>query len=133
MPLFIGILLALAVGAYGTWMGMDRERSFYPVIMVVIAALYSLFALIGRSTHALALDALLGAVFILAASVGYKRSLHWVVAALAGHGVMDFFHGSLVSNPGVPAWWPAFCAAYDLVAAGYLAVLLRRGHVSAAP
>lgn len=133
MPLLIGVLLALAVGAYGTWMGMDRERSFYPVIMIVIAALYSLFALIGGSTHALALDALIGAGFILVTSVGYRRSLTWVVAALAAHGLMDFVHGALVPNPGVPTWWPPFCAAYDLVAAAYLAVLLRRGRVAEAP
>jgi hypothetical protein len=35
--------------------------------------------------------------------------------------VMDFFfHAQLVDNPGMPAWWPAFCGAYDLAAAGYL-------------
>ncbi len=32
----------------------------------------------------------------------------------------------LIVNPGVPAWWPAFCLAYDGVAATYLAFLLLR-------
>jgi hypothetical protein len=36
------------------------------------------------------------------------------------------FHGQLIANPGVPAWWPAFCSAYDGVAAGYLAYLQLR-------
>jgi hypothetical protein len=131
MPLLIGVLLALAVGAFGSWMGMDRDRSFYPVIMIVIAGLYSLFALIGHSTHALVMDALIGSVFILAASFGFKRSLWIVVAALAGHGLMDLFHGALVANPGVPAFWPAFCMAYDVVAAAYLAGLILGGRMRA--
>ena len=42
---------------------------------------------------------------------------------------MDFFHGRFVANPGVPAWWPAFCGAYDVAAAGYLAWRLTRGAV----
>lgn len=131
MPILIGALLALAVAAFGTWMGMDRERSFYTVIMMVIAALYMLFALIGHSTHAFVMDALIGTVFFITAAIGFKRSLWMVVAALAGHGVMDLFHGALVANPGVPVWWPGFCMAYDVVAAAYLAGLVLKGRIRA--
>jgi len=46
------------------------------------------------------------------------------VGALASHGILDAFHGQLIANPGVPVWWPAFCLAFDGVAAGYLACLL---------
>jgi hypothetical protein len=49
-------------------------------------------------------------------------------AGLAAHGVQDLFHARLVANPGVPAWWPAFCLTYDLAAAGYLAWCLTRKH-----
>ena len=37
------------------------------------------------------------------------------------HGVMDTFHGNVIENTGVPAWWPAFCAAFDVGAAACLA------------
>jgi hypothetical protein len=40
---------------------------------------------------------------------------------------MDLFHARLVDNPGVPDFWPAFCSAYDVVAAGWLAFVLRTG------
>jgi hypothetical protein len=50
-----------------------------------------------------------------------------------GHGVFDFFHGHVVSNPGVPAWWPMFCLTYDITAAIYLAWLLCRAILSAKP
>ena len=46
-----------------------------------------------------------------------------VTQALAAHGVMDSFHGAVIDNPGVPSWWPAWCMAYDVGAAGALALL----------
>ena len=49
-----------------------------------------------------------------------------VFAALAGHGLLDLAHPHLLTDPGVPLFWPSFCASYDVVAAGYLAVLLLR-------
>ena len=65
-------------------------------------------------------------VFVIAAVVGFKSSAWIVVAALAGHGVFDALHGNVLENSGVPVWWPAFCLAYDLGAAGGLAWLITR-------
>lgn len=129
MAFLVGALLALAVGVFATACGLDRDRAFYPTVMIVIAALYSLFAAIGESTHALVLDALIGLLFIAAATVGFRSSLWLVAGALAAHGAMDSVHGAIVSNPGVPLWWPAFCGTYDVVAAGYLAWLLKSGRL----
>ena len=112
---------------------MDRDRAFYPVAALVIAALYVLFAVMGQSTHALVVDGAVGAVFAVLSVVGFRRSLWIVVAVLAGHGVMDFMHSAIVDNPGVPAWWPAFCGAYDVTAAAFLAWLLQSGRVAVRP
>jgi hypothetical protein len=131
--LLIGMGLALAVGLFGTLVGFDRERSFYPTIMVVIAALYSLFAVMSGSHPALVVEAAVGVAFIAAAVFGYKRSLWLVAAALFAHGVFDHFHGRAIANPGVPAFWPGFCAGYDIVAAAYLAALLHFGRVRNRP
>jgi hypothetical protein len=122
----IGGVLALAVGALGTVVGLDRDRAFYPTIMVVIASYYVLFAVMGGSTHALLVETAVATVFLAVTLVGFRYSLWLVVAALASHGILDAFHGRVIANPGVPAWWPAFCLAYDGVAAGYLAFLLLR-------
>jgi hypothetical protein len=65
--------------------------------------------------------------FVIAAVVGFKLTLWIVVVALAAHGIFDFFHGHIVTNPGVPPWWPAFCLAYDVSAGCFLAWLSRRG------
>jgi hypothetical protein len=132
LPLLLGILFALAVGVFGTRIGMDRDRAFYPTIMIVIAFLYVLFAVMGGSTHALTLELIVCAAFATAATVGFKKSLWIVVAALAGHGLMDLVHGRFISNPGVPSWWPGWCGAYDVAAAAYLAWLLKSGRLRAA-
>ena len=127
MPLMVGLLLALAVGLFATRVGLDRDRAFYPTVMIVIAALYSLFAVMGSSTHALVLESLAGAAFVAAAVLGFRSSLWIVAVALAAHGVFDLVHARIIPNPGVPGWWPPFCLAYDVAAGAYLAWMLKRG------
>ena len=133
MEYLIGFVLALGISIGATVIGFDRERSFYPTVLMVIALLYALFAMIAGSTHALLLESLPIALFVLAAVTGFKKQLWWVVAGLIGHGLFDFVHGHFISNPGVPAWWPGFCLTYDVVAGGYLAFLLKRSRLGAPP
>jgi hypothetical protein len=132
MALLMGVLLALAAGLFATGVGLDRDRAFYPVVTIVIATYYALFAVIGASTHALVLESLVGAVFLAAAVSGFRWSLWVVVVALVAHGIFDLMHGAFISNTGVPVWWPAFCLTYDLTAAAYLAWLLKSGRTHAA-
>jgi len=80
----------------------------------------------GSSVQALTIESLLAGLFLVVAVVGFKKNLWLVVAAIAGHGVFDFFHHVFIENPGVPVWWPGFCMAFDILASGFLAVLLVR-------
>jgi len=80
----------------------------------------------GGSSRAIVIELLIAGVFVVAASLGFRGSLWVVAAALAAHGVQDFFHGQLVTNAGVPVWWPAWCGAYDVAAAAYLTWRLAR-------
>jgi hypothetical protein len=122
----VGAILALSIGLAATFLGFDRDRAFYPTLMIVIASYYALFAIMGGSAQVLVTELLVIIVFVAAAIAGYKWSLWLVVAALAAHGLFDVVHGGLVANAGVPLWWPRFCAAFDIVAAGYLATILVR-------
>jgi hypothetical protein len=133
MAFLIGIGAALAVGAFGSVTGLDRERGFYATVLTVIASYYILFAVMAGSMSALGPELLIFVLFAAVAAWGFRRDLRLVVAGLVAHGVMDFFHGGMVSNPGVPSWWPAWCAAYDLAAPAYLAVLIWRGRVALRP
>jgi hypothetical protein len=71
------------------------------------------------------------AAFILIATLGFKFNLWLLAGALFGHGLFDLVHGHLISNPGVPVWWPAFCSSFDLTAAVYLAWLLSTSRITA--
>lgn len=132
MALAIGVLLALFVSALGAGSGLDRDRAYYPVVAIVIASYYALFAVMGGSSGALLAETLVAALFVAAAVAGFRRSLWIVVLALAAHGIFDFVHASLISNPGVPDFWPPFCAAFDVMAALCLAWLLRSARIRAA-
>ena len=132
MPLLVGALLAFAVGLFARITRLDRDRAFYSTVAIVVASYYCLFAVLGGSTRALVVETLVAGVFVAMAVSGFRSSL-WIVAiALTGHGVFDFAHDAIVSNPGVPTWWPAFCGAYDVGAGGFLAWLLTSGRIRAA-
>lgn len=133
MAFLIGTALALfAALVLGTAVGMDRDRAYYPVVTIVVASYYSLYAVIGGSTRALVLETLVGLLFLAAAVIGFRSSLWLTMAALAGHGVFDLGHGALIDNPGVPRFWPDFCLGFDVTAGACLAWLLKRGRIQAA-
>jgi hypothetical protein len=131
MEYLAGLLLALAVSASATLVGFDRDRAFYPTVMVVIASYYGLFAVMGSSTEALIAESVVLVVFLATSVLGFKRNLWLLVGALFAHGIFDLTHGHFINNPGVPVWWPMFCLTYDVTAAGYLAWLLRQSRVEA--
>lgn len=113
--------------------GFDRDRVFYPAMVIPVATYYVLFGVMGGSTAALAAETTVALAFISMAVAGFRTSLWWAAAALAGHGVFDIFHGRFIQNAGMPEWWPAFCMAFDVLAGAIMAVLLveRPGFVSA--
>ena len=126
MEYLVGVVVAAAVCAFATLGGFDRDRVFYPTLVPVVATYYILFAVMGNSTSAVILESVIAVVFCVLAATGFKKNLWLIVAALVGHGVFDFFHHRFIQNPGVPAWWPAFCLSFDVPAGAFLAVLLMR-------
>ena len=125
----IGLALALLVSLFARTVGLDRDRAFYPTVLIVIASYYVLFAAMISSIETVLLESIVMTLFVIAAVVGFKRSPWIIVGALAAHGVQDAVHGHIVANAGVPAWWPAWCLAYDVGAAGALAWLLTSADV----
>ena len=129
MPAVVGISLAIIVAIYARLTGYDRDRAFYPLVLVVVASYYDLFAVMGGTGADLIAETIGFVLFAAVASVGFRTSLWIVVAGLAGHGLFDFLHRALIPNPGVPSWWPSWCAAYDVTAAACLGLLLWRGDI----
>jgi hypothetical protein len=126
MPYLIGVVLALATCLFALLVGLSRDRAFYPTVLIVVASYYVLFAVMGGSRPALLAESLVMCGFAAFAVVGFNRSAWLVVVGLAGHGVFDAFHPRLQLTSSVPPWWPAFCLAFDVIAAAFLALLLTR-------
>jgi hypothetical protein len=53
MEYLIGVGLAVVVWLFATLSGFDRDRVFYPTLVIVVATYYILFAAIGSSRPAL--------------------------------------------------------------------------------
>jgi len=79
MEYLIGIGLALGIALFARFVGLDRDRSFYPTVMIVIALTYGLFAVVGNSMSALALESVAIVGFILSSHISGAggRVLWW--------------------------------------------------------
>lgn len=124
MPFLIGIVLAAAVAISARIVGFDRDRAFYPTVLIVVGSFYVLFAVMAGGGPGLVTELLGFAVFAGLAVWGFRTSLWIVAAGLAAHGVFDFVRHNSFPGPGAPEWWPGFCGGYDVAAAIALAAIL---------
>ena len=132
LPYAVGLVLSIGVAVFARSVGFDRDRAFYPAVLIVVASYYVLFAAMSGSVDTVLFETMLMTLFVAAAVAGFKGSPWVIVGGLAAHGIQDAVHSSIVVNPGVPVWWPAWCLAYDIGAAIALAWLLRRPTVDVA-
>ena len=116
MPLLIGIVLASVVAAFARVVGLDRDKAFYPTVLIIVGAFYVLFAVMAGGGPGLATE--------LVGFASFAGLAVWGAAGLAAHGVFDFVRYNWFPGPGAPEWWPAFCGGYDVAAAIVLAAIL---------
>jgi hypothetical protein len=74
MPCIIGIVLAAGVALFARCGGFDRDRAFYPTVLIVIASYYVLFAAMGDSVQTVLVELTVMALFAIAAVVGLNGS-----------------------------------------------------------
>ncbi len=100
------------------------ERWVYTLGLLTLPSIYAFFAL-QAGEHAVAIkEMVFGVPYVLAGlafafvSVRYSAvavGLLWLL-----HAVYDLTHSQLITNTGVPAWYPLFCFAVDAVIGLYL-------------
>ena len=132
MAALVGIIVAVVVALFARITGLDRDRVFYPVVLIVVAHYYVLFAVMAGGDGLVA-ELAIFALFAAIAVLGFRISLWLAAAGLALHGLFDFTRHLLITAHGVPEWWPAFCMAFDLAAPAVLAAILlfdKRGSAS---
>jgi hypothetical protein len=74
MPYVIGIVLSLCVTVFARYVGFDRDRAFYPTVMIVIALYYVLFAVMSGSVQTAVIESLVMTLFAAAAVARFKSS-----------------------------------------------------------
>jgi len=109
-----GVGLAVVLAVFGKFTGYEKDRSFFPTLLIVIASYYLLFAILDGSVSTILIEIAVAAVFIVLAIWGSYQFPLIVGAGIALHGIFDFMYGHLYVNSGVPVWWPAFCAGIDI-------------------
>ena len=124
VPLVVGAVIAVAVVLFARLSGFDRGKVFYPTVLIVTASYYMLFAVIYGGGSELMPEAFVMAIFVAFAVMGFRTSLWVVVAGFVAHGVFDVCRHWWLVGAGVPSSWPAFCLAFDIIAAVGMAALL---------
>jgi len=123
MALLVGLVLAPLVALFARLGGLDRDRAFYPFVLIVVGHYYVLFATMAGGAG-LGIELAGFALFAALALLGFRLSLWLAAAGLALHGLFDFFRPALLEAHGAPAWWPGFCMGFDVAAAALLAAML---------
>ncbi|MEQ9449147.1 MAG: hypothetical protein RLN70_09625, partial [Rhodospirillaceae bacterium] len=121
MEIAVGIILGLGTCGLGVVARFERDRAFYPVMLIIIASYSDLFAVLGGDSGVLGVEVAISSGFIALAVLGFRVNLWLTVAGLLGHAGFDVIHEHVVANPGLPNWWPMFCATFDAIAGFYLA------------
>ena len=106
------------------------QRWLYSIGLLVLPSLYALFALRAGEQAVGVEEMIYGIPFVVAglvfAFVSVRQSAVVVGAFWLLHGLYDLAHGRLLTNSGVPDWYPVWCCAVDVVIGAYLLWLSRR-------
>jgi len=100
---FIGLVLSLVIIVFARITRFERDVSFYPTVLMVIALAFYAIAILGA----------------------YK-SLTLVGLGIAAHGAYDVTHMLYLTNSVSPTWWPSFCAVIDMVLGFWVVYLSKR-------
>jgi hypothetical protein len=128
----IEALLGAAVGILAIFLAriIRGQRWLYSIGLLVLPSLYALFALHAGEQAVGLKEMLYGVPFLVAglvfAFVSVRHSAVVVGAFWMLHGVYDLTHSRLLTNPGVPRWYPVWCCSVDVVIGAYLLWLSRR-------
>jgi len=110
--------------------GISGQHWLYAIGLLTLPTLYASFAL-GAGEQAVAVKEMIyGIPFVVAglvfAIVSVRHSAVVVGALWILHGLYDLTHSQLITNTGVPGWYPVWCFSVDVVIGAYLLWLSRR-------
>ena len=128
----IEALIGAAVGALTiVFARVIRGQSWvYSIGLLTLPSLYASFALQAGEPAVGVKEMIYGIPYVAGglvfAFVNVRQSAVVVGALWVLHGLYDLTHGQLITNPGVPVWYPVFCFSVDVVVGAYVLWLSRR-------
>ena len=117
----IAVLIGATVGVLTILFArfIRGERWLYSVGLLTLPSLYAFFALRAGDQAVAVREMIYGIPYVvgglLFALVGVRQSAVVVGVLWLVHGLYDLVHGRLVTNPGVPGWYPIWCFVVDVV------------------
>jgi len=106
------------------------ERWLYSLGLLTLPSIYAFFALEAGEQAVGFKEMVYGVPFLVAglvfAVVSVRHSAIVVGVFWLLHGLYDLAHSQLITNIGVPSWYPIFCFVVDAVIGLYLLWLSRR-------
>ncbi|HKI01293.1 MAG TPA: DUF6010 family protein [Thermoanaerobaculia bacterium] len=128
----IEALIGVAVGVLTIVLAriIHGQHWLYSLGLLTLPSLYAFFALQAGEQALGVKEMMYGIPFVVAglvfAFVSIRQSAVVVGAFWILHGLYDLMHSRLVTNPGVPDWYPVWCFSVDVVIGAYLLWLSRR-------
>ena len=128
----IAALIGAAVGVLTILVArfIRGERWLYSLGLLTLPGLYAFFALRAGEQAVAVKEMLYGVPYVVAglvfALVSVRQSAVVVGVLWLLHGLYDLVHSQLVTNTGVPGWYPIWCFMVDAVVGSYLLWLSRR-------
>jgi len=96
----------------------------FSVTLILLPVIYIAFGLFTGDSSIILGEILVGVPFIvvgfLCLRLGFVASGYLLASLWLIHGGYDLYHDFLFINPGVPSWYPVFCAVVDMVVGSYL-------------
>jgi hypothetical protein len=106
------------------------QHWLYSIGLLTLPTLYAAFALWAGEQAVAVKEMIYGIPFVVAglvfAIVSVRHSAVVVGALWILHGLYDLTHSQLITNAGVPGWYPVWCFSVDVVIGAYLLWLSRR-------
>lgn len=124
------IVITVAAGIASALLGMlfaraaKVERQMYPGLLLLLPFFYAIFALRAGEGGVSLIELAIGIPWIAVGLTCLLLNVRWSTQILGVlwilHAVFDLSHGLLPDNPGLPNWYPLWCAAVDAVVGIYL-------------
>ena len=106
------------------------QRWLYSLGLLTLPSLYAFFALQAGEQAVGVKEMIYGVPFVVVglvfAFVSVRQSAVVVGAFWILHGLYDLTHSQIITNAGVPRWYPVWCFSVDVVIGAYLLWLSRR-------